>query len=148
MIFDNLSIFLSFLKHISCIDDLRQFFLLQSAFCNLDSTLMLILPVREASLPLIVPIEFNLLSLVLLLQVFIKFVHLFDFSVLIFFPPLVVLGHFLHQEVLSLLETLRNCMQGLINVCLLLLEPLNILSHLVDTNLEPVILSVLIIHSK
>jgi len=82
---------ISFFEYILSINDIwrRLLSLLYNNVAHL-SALVEILITGLVFFRLVVSIKVHLLFLVLLLKIFVKFVHLFDFAVLVFSPPLVV----------------------------------------------------------
>ena len=75
-------------------------------------------------------------------------VHLLHFTKLVLSPPFVVGLHLANEEVFGFLETGCYLSQINLDLLLLLLETLNVLFNLIDTYLESIVLSILIIHCQ
>ena len=56
--------------------------------------------------------------------------------------------HTVKKEMLGILEALCDQLETFVDLVLLFLKAFDVLSNLVDTNLKPVVLSILIVHRQ
>lgn len=109
----------------------------------------LVLISSPLSLHLFVPvINYTIFNLILVIsfEFSVELIHLLNFTEFVLSSPFIVGVHLAHQEVLGFLEARGNLSEVSLNVLLLLLQTLNVLFHLIDTDLEAVVLRILIIH--
>lgn len=84
--------------------------------------------------------------LVLVFEVSIKLVNSLNLALLVLLSPSVVRLHSVKKEMLSVLEAFSDELEAFVDLVLLFLKAFDVLANLVDTDLKPIVLSILIVH--